>query len=203
MKSFFETPIQRSTFTGLRSIVQLKTLAEHKGTGPRWKQVIWTTNGAHCTNWGYSSLPKACFTFLHVGGLGSSFYLKDLTNPSPYLGDRCARCILKPGLCETGTDPTRHNPFRIWMLNCAGQDLRKEKETSLEANCSQEVKKFSVFYRSQMLVTVASRAHHLSLSWARWIWSIQSHCNSLRFILMIFAFTSRFSKRVLSFGFPQ
>lgn len=35
VKSFFETRIQRSTFSGLRSIVQLKTLAEHKGTGPR------------------------------------------------------------------------------------------------------------------------------------------------------------------------
>lgn len=147
--------------------------------------------------------PRHVSRFYMSGAWGSSFCLKDLTNPSSYLGDRCARCILKPGLCETGTDPTTHNPFRIWMLNCAGQDFRKEKETSWEANCSQAVKKFSVFCRRQRLVTVATRAHHLCLSWTRWIWSIQSHCNSLRFILMIFGFTSRLSKRVLSLMFPQ
>jgi len=40
---------------------------------------------------------------------------------------------------------------------------------------AQLVKKFDIFYGTQMFVTVFTRFRHWALSWARWIHSAPSH----------------------------
>jgi len=53
-----------------------------------------------------------------------------------------------------------------------------EQSPSSESN-SYSVKKFHVFYGTQMFITVFIRAHHWFLSWVRWIQSTLSHPVSL------------------------
>jgi hypothetical protein len=150
---FFFNPYSATNIEWVASIVRLKTLAVHKGTGLRWKQVIWTTNGTHCANWGYSSLLRACFTFLHVRGLGSSFSLKDLTNHPSYLGDRCALCFLS-GDWSYHTQSFLNLNAQLCRTRLSERKVTSsmEQSPSWKANCPQVVKKCPVFYRTQRLI---------------------------------------------------
>jgi hypothetical protein len=61
------------------------------------------------------------------------------------------------------------------------------------------VKRFPTFYGTWRFITIFTRAHHWSISWARWIQSTPSHQISLASLLMLSPFLSRSSKLCLSF----
>jgi len=52
---------------------------------------------------------------------------------------------------------------------------------------TQPAKKFLAFYSTRRLTAVFTRAHHWSVSWARWIQSTTSHSISLRSIVILFS----------------
>jgi len=54
-----------------------------------------------------------------------------------------------------------------------------------EANSHSASQKFLASYGTWRFITMFTRAHHLSLSWARWIQSTTSHTISLRSILIL------------------
>jgi len=65
------------------------------------------------------------------------------------------------------------------LIPCSRAILQKLKAIQLI--------KFPASYRTSSFITVYTRAHHGSLSWARCIQSTSSHPISLRFILMLYS----------------
>jgi hypothetical protein len=78
-----------------------------------------------------------------------------------------------------------------------GNEFRKyiiEHSPSCETNLPQSVKKFREFCETRMPVWVLTVAHHVSLTWARWIQPTHSHRISLRHISILLSH--------LRFGLP-
>lgn len=81
--------------------------------------------------------------------------------------------------------------YHFWMLFIKKKlDLTKQtswKQIYEKLIVPWVIKQFPAFYGSQRLIIIFTWAHHLSLSWARWIQSICSHSNFIKVSFNIFS----------------